>query len=47
MYDDMGGNNDRFVVNRVQTSALAWVLKRYPNSPGALVRHENEIYVLR
>ena len=46
LYDDMG-NNGKFVVNRVQTSALAWALKKYPNSSGALVRHEDEIYVLR
>ena len=46
LYDEID-NNGKFVVNRVQTSALAWALKKYPKSSGALVRHEDEIYVLR
>ena len=46
LYDEID-NNGKFVVNRVQTSALAWALKKYPKSSVALVRHEDEIYVLR
>lgn len=45
LYDDTECNG-RFVANRVQTSALAWALHKYPNSSGALMRRD-EIYVLR
>ena len=45
LYDD-SERNGRFMANRIQTSALAWALHKYPNSSGALMRRD-EIYVLR
>lgn len=46
LYDSIE-KDGKCVMNRVQTAAIEWKLIRYPDYSGALVRHDDEIYVLR
>ena len=46
LFEDFG-RGDGLSMNKRQLNAIYWAMKRYPNSSKAIVRHEEDIFVLR
>ncbi len=46
LFEDFG-HGDGLSMNKRQLNAIYWAMKRYPNSSKAIVRHEEDIFVLR
>lgn len=46
LFEDFG-RGDGLSMNKRQLDAIYWAMKRYPNSAKAIVRHEEDIFVLR